>query len=296
MTLNRRPMFVDGSSNGAVNLYFDGTHMLDFSQTTGTPGPGPSGSGNLSNGGSYTWSSVISDVGNQAVATVTVNYNTIPGPHTIGAVQTNGACPVGGDPCMSNSPGYVLAEGQTTQVLQPGNNNATALYLRGVVESMYICDPGCQGQNLVVDSNGDYDLYVVAADENGTAITYQTFTDSTGNTQVVPFDNGTFSLHDTAGILSIDKPGPFSTPGTDHANGGYGVDIKVHCTKTGTTTLYAQLDGNGGTPSNPVTGFSVTPGTNYPTANQIVGSVGADEYYGNQLPLNCNAGGSITIE
>ncbi len=292
-----RPMFVDGNSNGTVNVYFDGTSVLNFS-SNGSPGAGPSGSANLSNGGSFTWTSAISLVGNQPVATITANYATVPGLHTIGAVQLDGAC-VGPDPCIPNTDGYVLAEGQTTQVLQSGSNGNANLYMRGVMESAYVCDPGCTGQNLSVDGQGYYDLYVVVADENGTAITHQ-FEDD--GTTPVPFDNGSYTIaeqnpqgNNGTGILSIDKPGPFTAPGTDRASGGYGVDIKVKCVHTGTTTLAAVLDATGGTPGVPVAGFTYT-ANNYPSANMVLGSVGSDIYYGNQLALNCDASGTLTIQ
>lgn len=295
----RKPMFVDGNSNGAVNLYFDGTNILDFSSNTNPQvGPGPSGSGGLSYGGSYSWTSQIGQVGNQFVATVNVSYSTIPGPHTIAAVQTNGQCDVGQDPCWSNNDGYVIAEGKTTALLQPGSGNSTTLYLQGVMESAYLCDTACDGGSGQVDSNGDFDINVYVADENGTAIPYQVEADGT---TVVPFDNGSYQIVTADNgsatgdnILSITQPQTsYSTPG-QAASGNYGEGIKLHCLNVGSTIVQAQLLSSDPSKGN-INAFNYT-ANNYPAAGSVLSTVGSDQYFGNTLHVLCNANGNINIQ
>ena len=306
-----RPKFIDGASNGMLTVYFDGVGVINFpTDANVAAGPGPSGTMNLNHGGTFTYASVISFVNNQPVATITGNFAVIPGPHKIGAVQTNGPCPtpVAGQtgPCIPENNGYVLAQGETEVMLQAGSNPAAELILRGVMQSAYICDdPGCNGSNLKVDEDGYYNLYVVVADENGTAITRQL--DSEG--EVVPFDNGSYQIKEQPvtrspgyilTILDKDdenvKDKSFFTPGSDRASGGYGESIKVKCNNVGTTYIVAQLDANGATPTSPVTGFTVRPGIDYPQAGQVLSSVGVDQWFGNRLELNCTATGQLTIK
>ena len=298
-----KPTFVDGGSNGYVKVFFDGVQVAAFPTANLPSGPGPSGSANLANGGSFSYQSTISYVRNQPVATIAATYATVPGTHKIGAVQVNGPC-ASSDPCIPNNEGYVLAQGETAALLQPGQNADVSLYLRGVMQSAYICDyPACNGSGLTVDQDGYYHLYVVVADENGTAITHQV--DASGST--IPFDNSYYAIVETGNSLldirtEAGKPiggQSLYTPGSDRQsdNGGsYGVAIKVKCNAAGTTTLIAQLGPDGGKSIAPIAGFAATSGTNYPTANIALGSVGADQYFGNQLSLSCNGTGALTVQ
>lgn len=295
-------MFIDGNSNGNLLLYFDGVQVATI-----TPGEIANGEKELADGGKFIYTSTVTTVNNQPVATITGNYTAVPGTHTFGAVQTNGPCAEDAGPaCLTNNEGFVLAQGETTMLLQPGANPAATLYMRGVMQSAYVCDEGCAGQNLQVDGEGFYHLYVVVADENGTAIVQQK--DASGN--VIPFDNGAYSI-----VEQPDQPGnlltilrkssresiadvPLTAPDGDRnfpPNGSYGVEILVKCENTGTTTLMARLGDEGGESIAPIQGFTAQPGVNYPTANAVLGSVGVDYNFGNQLKLNCVAGGALTV-
>lgn len=308
-TDTRKPQFIDGNSNGRLQVFFDGITVIDFGTTNGVEGAGPSGTQDLTNGGKFTYTSTITMIRNQPVATITGTYTSTPGVHTLGAVQTNGACSTapGAGPCLENNLDFVLAEGQTTLTLQPGDNDPATLFLRGVMQSVYICDDDCDGHAGKIYKDGLYHLYVVVADENGTAIPYQK--DAKGN--VIPFDNGSYQLVEDPGtgpnLLSIyDTAGNdiagqwYATPGNfrvdGDGDGSYGIGVKVKCNLVGTTKLVAKLDANGGTPSAPVTGFTVTPGGNYPTANMVLGSVGADQFFGNQLTVSCESNGTLVIQ
>jgi hypothetical protein len=305
----RKPLFIDGNSDGGMSVYFDSVAIVpnvDFSAQKGALGTGPSGGGTLANGGSFTYSSQIVKEGttNQLAAVVTVDYTTIPGPHTIGAVQTNGAC-TGSDPCLKNNPGYVLAEGQDIFTLAPGTNPATALYLKGVAQSAFICDAGCTGGLGTPLADGSYNLDVVVADENGTAIPHQV-----DNGKPVQYDNGPYD------IVTVDPTvatvtdaatkallGDFAAPGTHrhsqdsmnpNGNGTYGETVNVKCIKVGSTTIEAKLTATSAIGS--ISGFTPTPGTNYPMAGSVLGSTGADNYFGGAMAINCSASGALTIQ
>lgn len=308
---SRRPMFIDGNdSNGAITMFFDGTEVMDHVSfgTSGTPGPGPSSSSAIAlpGGGTFSYTSTISQgTGNQPWATVTGTFTTYTGNHTIGVVQTNGPCipdSYGRQLCIAGTDGYVLAEGQNTFTLQPGSNNNLALYLQGVMQSAYICDedlsgnPVCDGGIGPVQSDGTYHLYAVVADENGTAITNQQVNNAT-----LPFDNGAYQIVEPDGnnTVSITNAGPFYGPGTDR-HGLYGENISIQCNKTGSTTVEAELVGTNTPRNGGVTGYTYSYGTasgdNYPAAGSVLGPVGADEYFGNTLNFSCDASGTITIQ
>jgi hypothetical protein len=291
----KKPAFVDASTDGAFTVIFDSSTMLNAIpfQPNGnvTEGEtGPSGSGSLPDGGSFTYAvtytftnSQGSGSGNQPYADVSFSYLTMPGSHTLGIVETDGPCNAGG-PCIPNTNGYVLTEGQTTLNLQSGTNNTATLVLKGVMQSAYLCDAACDGQAGTYGANG-YSITAFVADEAGDAIPYQT--DASGNP--VPFDNGSYQIveADTKNIVTITQPGTtYSTPGTaDHSL--YGENISITCNTVGTTQVEAVL-----LASDPSTG-SVTNFTynanNYPAAGSVLGSVGADQYFGNVLSVNCTA-------
>jgi hypothetical protein len=297
--------FLDGSSNGYITMFFDGTSVMNAQSFAGdgTPGDtGPSGSATLPGGGSFSYTSQIvsgPNGSNQVYAQVTGNFATFQGQHTIGIVQTNGPCLYGnGDPsqgpCLSTTDGYVLAEGQQTFMLQPGvNSTPVQMYLQGVMQSAYICDAGCDGSVGSMDSNGAYDLYVVPTDENGTAIPYQLEADGT---TVVPFDNGSWQFEeaDSNNVVDITQAAPsYSVPGTVR-HGSYGEDATVKCKAVGSATLAAVLV-PGGPSAGTVTGFTYT-SANYPAAGSILGSVGSNNYFGGPLTITCSASGSITVQ
>lgn len=292
----RRPMFVDGNTNGNVTIVFDGVNIpISFAPTV-TSGAGPSQSNiSLPNGGTFSYTSTVGPVptnGNQIVATLNATYTTIPGPHTVGVVQTNGAC--GSDPCILNTDGYVLAEGEATPDLAPGPNANTVLYLKGVLESDYICphSGGCSSLGSP-NTDGSYTLDVIVADENGTAIPYQ----KDAQSNPIPFDNGSYSIVAVDPSIVTITPlhaGPYTTPGTDRASGTYGEEINVKCANVGSTVIEAKLDaGDNSAPT--VTKFNAVSG-DYPAAGSVLGSVGADLYYGNTPTINCTSTGSMTIQ
>lgn len=298
----KKPEFIDASTNGAFTVIFDSSTMLNAIpfQPNGTVTEGetgPSGSGTLPNGGSFTYAvtytftnSQGSGSGNQPYADVSFSYTTTPGSHTLGIVETDGPCDEGG-PCITNTNGYVLTNGQATLNLQPGTNNASTLVLKGVMESAYLCDAACDGQAGTYGANG-YSITVFVADEAGDAIPYQK--DASGNP--VPFDNGSYQIveADSNNIVTITQPGTtYSTPGTaDHSL--YGENINITCNKVGTTQVEAVLLASDPS-SGSVTNFTYN-ANNYPAAGSVLGSVGADEYFGNVLSVNCTASDIVTVE
>ena len=298
------PMFIDANSNGAIAVLLDGNNFANVpfapNGNVSEGQQGPQGSGKLPNGGSYTYDVTYTDTnsqgsgaGNQPYAKIVVTYTTMPGTHTLGLVQTDGPCQAdsyGRESCISGTNGYVLAEGQEALNLQPGDNGATTMILRGVMQSAYLCDENCDGHAGSYSANG-YDIFVFVADESGDTIPFQ----KDANSNPVPFDNGSYQVVEQDGnnVVTISKPGPFSSPGTD-AHNLYGVEEHIACNKVGTTTVAAELlstDPSVGS----VTGFNYT-ANNYPAAGSVLSSVGADQFYGNTLSVNCTATGSITVE
>ena len=291
-----KPMFVDGNTNGNATIVFDGVNVPISFNPNGTIGTGPSQSNvALPNGGSLSYTSTIGAATgtNQIVATVTANYSAIPGPHTIGVVQTNGPCVSGSYQCLASNNGYVLAEGQATISLTPGSNPNANLHLKGVMQSAFICPHtgSCTGLGTP-NADGSYDLDVIVSDENGTAIPQET--DGSGN--VVSFDNGSYKVVETDGngIVTISgHAGPFNAPGTDRKN-TYGETINVKCAKLGTATVEAQLVPGG--PSAPtVIGFNAVSG-DYPAAGSYLGFTGANQYYGGPISVNCTSTGSLSVQ
>jgi len=302
----KKPAFIDASTDGAFTVIFDTSTMLNAIpfQPNGnvTEGEtGPSGSGTLPDGGSFTYAvtytfsnSQGSGSGNQPYANVSFSYTTTPGSHTLGVVETGGSCEpdvYGRELCIANTNGYVLTEGQTTLNLQPGTNNAATLVLKGVMESAYLCDAACDGQAGTYGASG-YSVTVFVADEAGDAIPYQT--DTSGNP--VPFDNGSYQIveADSNNIVTITQPATtYSTPGTaDHSL--YGENISISCNKVGTTQVEAVLLASD--PSSGSIANFIYNANNYPAAGSVLGSVGADEYFGNVLSVNCTAGDVVTVE
>ena len=183
----KKPEFIDASTDGAFTVIFDSTTLNAIPFTPNgnvTEGEiGPSGSGTLPNGGSFTYgvtytytNSQGSGSGNQPYAVVSFGYTTSPGTHTLGVVETDGPCEpdvYGRELCIATTDGYVLTEGQTTLNLQSGPNNVSTLVLKGVMQSAYLCDAACDGQAGTYGTNG-YAITVFVADEAGDAIPYQT--------------------------------------------------------------------------------------------------------------------------
>jgi len=311
----RSPQFIDASSNGGLTVILDAQKIVN--NVTFAPNgnvtegqQGPQGNGLLPNGGSYTYSvtytytnsqsgaPTTANSGSQPYADFAVNYTTIPGKHMVGIVQTNGPCEpdtYGRELCIPTTEGYVLAEGQQTFTLQPGTNLPQTMVLRGVLQSTYFCDAACDGGPFIYDAVKGYQFSVYVADENGDTIPHQI---DPITSLPVPFDNGSYQIWepDGAGIVTITQPSPtgiYTAPGTMHHGGLYGEDISITCNKVGETTVVAQLV-PGGPSAGTVTGFPTTV-NNYPAANSILGSVGADQYFGNTLSLSCTATGSLTV-
>jgi hypothetical protein len=294
-----KPAFISGNSDGNITFIFDTSTSIvvpfapaNAPTPTSTPIPGPSGSVNLPGGGTFSYTSqFVADYsgGNQEYAVVDAAYTTIPGTHTLGVVQTNGACQpdtYGRELCIPNTVGFVLAEGQTTLNLQPGTNPTTTLTLQGVMQSAYLCDAACDGQAGVYTSG--FNIQAFASDESGDAISYQ----SNGGV-AVPYDNGSFQLVETdgLGIVTISNPGPFSVPNATNADGGE--NFTITCSQVGTTTVAAELLSSDQSQGS-VSGFTYT-AQNYPQAGSTLSSVGADEYFGNTLAVNCTSTDVLTI-
>jgi hypothetical protein len=292
-----KPQFVSVSGNGTFDVLLDGTSVLNASfappvDSSGNPipGPGPSSNVTLANGGSLTYTSTVSSTAITVNATVT----TLAGSHTLGVVQTNGACapdPYGRELCIANNSGYVLSEGQASFTLVGGQAVTVPLYMRGVMESAFLCDAACDGGAGTPDANGLYHIIAYASDEAGDAIYRQT--DSSGN--VVPFDNGSYRLVETdgQGIVAIGGPAAiYNTPGS--AGGQYGQAFTLACNKVGTATVAMQLLSTDPSQGD-VTGFSYT-SQNYPAAGSILSTVGADEYEGNTLTVNCGGTANVVIQ
>ncbi|MGZ3506041.1 MAG: hypothetical protein ACXWNJ_09270 [Vulcanimicrobiaceae bacterium] len=300
-----KPMYVSPYSNGGLTVIFDGQTVVNaFAvplDSNGNPiaGSGPSGNATLPNGGTFSYTSTITvnSSGNGYVQ-LNANYTTIPGSHTIGVVQTDGPCvpdQYGRALCIPNTNGFVLAEGQTTFTLNSGANAPNTLFLRGVIQSAYLCDAACDGQAGTPDANGVYHLTAYAADESGQSIYQQA--DGSGN--VVPFDNGPYMIAETDAnnIVTLSGSlGPHNAPGSDNPHGPYGENFTIKCNSVGTTTVAMEF-APGAPSAGTVTGFNYT-ANNYPqpSLNPILSTVGADGYFGNTLALNCTATGSLIIE
>jgi len=302
-----KPMYVSAYGNGGFTVIFDGQTVMNnqsFAPTLDSngnpvPGPGPSGSATMPNGGTFSYTSTIVNNGsNVPYVQVNANYTTIPGSHTVGVVQTDGPCvpdQYKRELCISNTNGFVLAEGQTTFMLDAGSNAPNTLFLKGVIESAYLCDAACDGQAGTPDSNGFYSLIAYAADESGNTIYQQT--DPGNNNSVVPFDNGPYAIVETDGnnIVSLGGHlGPYGAPGNDDPNGPYGEAFTAKCNSVGTATVAMQLL-RSGTSTGSVNGYTYS-AANYPQAGSILSVVGADEYFGNVLTMDCTASGSLIIE
>jgi hypothetical protein len=295
-----KPQYISQYSNGGITILLDGQTLVDNASfvppfdASGNPiaGPGPSGSG------TFSYTSTVSVSNGNGYVTVNGNFTTIPGPHTLGVVQTDGPCvpdSYGREQCLATTNGYVLAEGQTTFTLDSGNNLPTSLTLKGVMQGAFLCDAACDGQVGPQDANGLYHLTAYVTDESGAVITQQ----SDGNGGFVPYDNGQYQIVETDnnGIVTLGgNTGPFTAPGSDNAHGPYGENFTIQCAKVGSTTVAAELV----VPfvsTGSVTGYTYS-SANYPQplTNPILSVTGADQYYGNVLNIDCTANGSIVIQ
>ena len=265
------------------------------SQGNPVAGSGPSGTVNMPNGGSFSYTSTVTvNASGNGYVTLNANFATLPGSHTIGAVQTDGPCTTdqyGRKLCIANTDGFVLAEGKTTVDLNAGSNAATALFLRGVVQSAFLCDAACDGQVGTADSNGVYHLTAYAADESGQTIYQQS--DTNGN--IVPLANGPVQIVETDnnGIVTLGgASGPESAPGSDNAHGPYGYNFSIKCAKVGTTTVTPWSLAPARLQRAPLTASRTRRATTRSRkAIRSSRSVGADEYFGNTLNVNCEADG-----
>jgi hypothetical protein len=292
-----KPQFISMSGNGTFDVFVDGAQVLNASfapplDSSGNPipGPGPSSNVKLANGGSFTYTSTVSSTAVTVNATLTM----LVGTHTLGVVQTNGPCapdPYGRELCIANTDGYVLSEGQASFTLVGGQAVTVPLYLRGVMESAFLCDAACDGGAGTPDASGLYHITAYASDEAGDAIYQQT--DSNGN--LVPFDNGSYQIVETddGGIVTLGGlAASYNTPGT--AGGQYGQAFTVACNKVGTATIAMELLSTDPSQGD-VSGFSYT-SQNYPDAGSTLSTVGADEYEGNTLTVNCSGTANVVIQ
>jgi hypothetical protein len=291
-----KPQFISMSGNGAFDVFVDGTQVLDASFAPPTdsngnpiPGPGPSSSVALANGGSLAYTSTVTSTAITVNATVTM----LAGSHTLGVVQTNGPCapdPYGRELCIANTNGYVLSEGQASFTLVGGQTITVPLYMRGVMESAFLCDAACDGGAGTPDASGLYHITAYASDEAGDAIYQQT--DSSDN--LVPFDNGSYSIVETDGQGIVTLGGlaaSYNVPG--NAGGQYGQAFTVACNKAGMATIAMELVATDPSQGD-VTGFTYT-SANYPAAGSVLSTIGADEYEGNTLGVNCSTSGSANV-
>ncbi|MEO9264045.1 MAG: hypothetical protein ABI282_08105 [Candidatus Baltobacteraceae bacterium] len=261
----RRPSYVSPGQN-TFTFLVDGQTAYAFNQTTGVGGPVTT-----SNGSTISFSGETS--GNDYIITLTVD--TTPGTHLIGAVV------------QGNAPAYVLSEGQHSYTLAPGaNTNLVPLALTGVMGTAYIeCatvaqiladitagTDNCGGYQNFNQTTGQYTFTAIAADADGFPIVAQNSPYGPGN---VRFDNGGYTAVETTSpaILTVSNMGPYIDPGValTGPSGGfyvpgqftYGNQFNIACNKVGQGTVGLQITQNA--PSNPVTGFTIAPGT-YPGA------------------------------
>jgi hypothetical protein len=297
-----RSEFIDSSADGNIVMFLDGQQVLSANFTPpwngGNPvlGDGPSAPARTTpDGGSISYTSTVTPT----EVDVTVNLTTVAGiSHVLGIVQLNGACGPDqygrqlclGDPGATGvgiNTGYVLAEGQTQPfTLQTGEDNAgISLTLQGVLEAGFICDDACDGQTGTPDENGVYHLTAYPVDENGSAVTGKAY--SNGWWDIVEMDNQHLVTITTA------NPHPFNAPNID----AYGWDAQPFtftCNGTGRTSIAARMLPNSSSSHGPVSGFSYSQ-SNYPQAGAVLGSVGADQYFGNVLSVQCTTYGSVII-
>ncbi|HKF46834.1 MAG TPA: hypothetical protein VKB38_05705 [Terracidiphilus sp.] len=300
-----RSQFVDSSANGDFQIYLDGAKILDANFTpqwngdAPVQGPGPSApESSTPDGGSISYTSNVT----ATEIDVTVNLTTVSEvAHTLGVVQVNGACLanasgttdwcLGGSGAISDgfvgvNNGYVLAEGQTSFTLSPGSDNSgISLTLKGVLEAGYLCtDDACVNQTISKDENGAYKVIAYPVDENGSAVTSSTY--SNGWWDIEELDN--------KGILTIStaNASPFNAPNIN-ASGWDEQPFTFTCNHTGDTTIGIRLlTSNAAT--GPVSGFKYNQ-ANYPKPGDVLGAVGSDLFFGDKLPVHCQAYGSVTI-
>ena len=305
----RKPMYVSPST-AAWSLYVDGAAAITNASINAGTG---SNTFNQSNGENATYTVTTNqDSQGSPTITVTATANLLPGAHTVGVV-------------MTSADGFVLSENQVPVQLQGGANPSLNLYLQAVVDSAFWCDAACDGHVGTPDANGVYTLNVFPTDHTGYAIPYQT----AGNT-VVQLDNGPVQLVETDNnnIVSINGVagggGPantFTDPGNQntvvYTEGGQtplsGWIVAIKCQQVGQTTVALRVGPNShgsvtgfnyaaliDTTQDPVgaapiynTGTAESPV--YTTANQLVGSVPTENYFGNELNVNCDAQLNMTV-
>jgi len=160
-----------------------------------------------------------------------------------------------------------------------------SLTLKGVLEAGFLCtDDSCNNSTISQNADGSFNVIAYPVDENGSAVTSSTY--SNGYWDIEELDN--------QGIVTIktENPGPFNAPNLD-ASGWDAQPFTFTCSHTGETTIGIRLLASD--PANgPVTGFNYDQ-TNYPRPRDVLGSVGADLFFGNTLPVHCEAFGSVVI-
>jgi hypothetical protein len=319
-----KPQFMDSiaftAPGSALQLYLD-THNVATISFTGIatdsdgnlqPGPGPSAtSTSTPDGGSISYHSTITST----EIDVTVNLTTISEmQHTLGIVQTNGAC-VGTDPCIANNSGYVLAEGQTSFTLNTGSSNSgVSLTLQPVLEAGFICPTGsyplgCNGTPGALGTDGWYHITAMPTNENGVTAIPQTkpadwapYLTAYGNGawQIEELDENHVVDLEPDTDLGTDSLGPYITPKPIQRPSGYywdGQYAKFKCQKNGTAIIGMRLyPGAPGSKAVKADGFTHN-SNNYPDAGALLGSTGSDIFYGNGagMTVQCNMYGSVAI-
>jgi hypothetical protein len=289
--LGRRPQYVSPATATAT-FYFDSSSV-----TFATANP-PTAAQNIGAANSGQ-TATITEVAAADYYVVTVALSILPGVHQIG-VLTEDATP------------FVLSEAQGSYTFNAGTNSPMTLNLNGVLASGYICDAACDGgigtpSTPATSGNAAiYTLTAVPADVDGFLIP---------NQGGLPFDNGSFTIvadtpPNAPPVVAITNGGPFSSPGTDatySSNGGLGGpsgsyqsghNFTVTCVGVGSANIEMLLGSGGATPADPFASFTYTPGSNYPTANEVL--VGdnstAPTGTGFSAPINCTATGNLMID
>ncbi|MHB1797005.1 MAG: hypothetical protein ACYCUI_01765 [Vulcanimicrobiaceae bacterium] len=182
-----RPLYVSPETS-SMSLLIDGHSALNDFQipdlgTDATPPPNTSGSFTLADGQTGTYAFALGNGSSQGYYVATINLTLVPGPHTIGVVLQD-------TPANNN---FVLSEGQTNYTLASGSNAPATLYLRGVMDSGFLCDATCDGNIGPLQPDGSANIEAFVCDEGGWCMPYQVESD---NVTPVLFDNGSYSIQE----------------------------------------------------------------------------------------------------
>ena len=314
--LHPRADFINTYANGDIYGYLNSQLVmtLDLSLIDWTDATAPTipagdltGTATASDGSTISWASSLTGT----TLSVTATLNTIAGKsYKFGVVQTNGPC-VGPDPCLATNDGYVMAEGQTpsfTTPKPPANNDLT-LTLGGVLEAGYLCNledtTDCSTFPGPLDADGTYHYAAFPTDENGNPVVG--YSEPLGGwpaqSSEAPYDNGGWSIVVLSGsdVVQVDSMalsaadggtdpfpngtslGPFTVANPHQMGSGNWWDAEgftVKCVKTGTAVVAMQMV-PASKSAGSVGGFAYNSPSNYPAAGALLGSTGADTYYGN---------------